>query len=57
MRIDSCRKCGEKLEVQKKCTVCDEPILFQCVTCNYSTDNQWHSQCSVPLLEVQSGRR
>lgn len=57
MRIDSCRKCGEKLEIQKQCSMCNEAILFWCLKCNYSTERQFHSQCSVPLLKVNSGRR
>ena len=57
MKIDSCRKCGQELEIQKKCSSCNEPITFQCVYCNYLTDEQLHFQCSVPLLKVQIGRR
>lgn len=56
MRIESCRKCGKKLGIQKKCELCNEPITFQCVTCNYLTDDQLHFQCSTPLL-VQTRRK
>ena len=30
MRIDSCRKCGIELEVNKKCNVCREANQFFC---------------------------
>ena len=57
MKMDSCRNCGEKLEIEKKCSTCNEPITFQCVQCNFLTVEQLHFQCSVPLLKVQIGRR
>ena len=56
MKIDSCRKCGEELEIQKKCSSCNEPITFQCVQCDLLTDTRFHFQCDVPLLKVQIGR-
>ena len=58
MRIDSCRKCGEKLETLKNCLECNVPTTLQCVQCNFVTDEQLHFQCDVPLLlKVKVGRR
>jgi len=52
MRINSCRKCGQELHIQKKCSSCNEPITLQCVRCNFLTDEQVHFHYSVPLLKV-----
>jgi hypothetical protein len=45
MRIDSCRKCGKTLEVNKKCNICDKPNEFFCHNCGNITVEQIHSQC------------
>ena len=45
MRIDSCRKCGTELEVQKKCDVCRDTIQFFCRNCGNTADEQIHSVC------------
>jgi hypothetical protein len=51
MRIDSCRKCGTKLEVNKKCTVCKEANQFFCHSCNHVADEQIHAVCYLAGLE------
>ena len=45
MRIDSCRKCGAELEVNKKCDICRNANQFFCHTCGLVTDEQIHSNC------------
>ena len=45
MRLDSCRKCGTELEVEKKCDVCRDAIQFFCHHCGHVTDEQIHSVC------------
>ena len=45
MRIDSCRKCGIELEVEKKCDVCRDAVQFFCHSCGTITDEQIHSVC------------
>ena len=47
MRIDSCRKCGLGLEVNKKCDVCRDPIQFFCHNCGTITDEQIHFICNL----------
>lgn len=47
MRLDGCRKCGTKLEVNKKCNICRDPNEFFCHRCGNVTDKQIHSQCML----------
>lgn len=56
MRNDSCRKCGGRLESNKKCNVCNKANEFFCHKCGDVTIEQIHSQCvlidsSYKLLE------
>ena len=51
MRIDSCRKCGTELEVNKRCDVCGEASQFFCHSCSHVTDEQIHATCMVIRLE------
>jgi|GEM_PF-889555 len=50
MRIDLCRKCGDELQIQKKCFSCNEPIKFQCIKCHYSPDEQFHFHYNTSQL-------
>lgn len=57
MRIESCRKCGEILEVNKKCNICKKENEFFCHKCGFITVEQIHSQCMLigsrsKLLEI-----
>ena len=45
MRNESCRKCGNDLEITKSCSFCDKPIQYSCNKCNYNTDEQTHLDC------------
>ena len=47
MRIDSCRKCGTELEVEKKCDICRDAIQFFCHSCGNIADEQIHSICNL----------
>ena len=47
MRIDSCRKRGTELEVNKKCEICRNTLQFFCHKCGNITDEQIHSVCYV----------
>ena len=47
MRTDSCRKCGDELESNKKCQVCSESNQFVCHKCGEVTGEQIHSTCIV----------
>jgi len=43
MRVDSCRKCGEELQVMHLCSYCVQPLHFECNTCNSFVDDPIHS--------------
>ena len=45
MKIDSCKKCGNVLEISHACSVCEEPNKFECTHCNIVLDEQFHTQC------------
>ena len=45
MKIDSCKKCGNVLEISHTCLVCEEPNKFECTHCNIVFDEQFHTQC------------
>jgi len=42
MKIDSCRNCGEKLQVIQLCSHCDQPLHFECSNCNTFVDDPIH---------------
>lgn len=61
MRMDSCRKCGEMLEVNKKCNVCKKENEFFCHKCGLIIE-QIHSQCMLidsncKVLEIPTQKR
>ncbi len=46
MRIDSCRKCGEILEVNKKCNMCNKANEFFVINVEIPLQNKLiHSVC------------
>ncbi len=53
MRNESCRKCGNDLEVIKSCSFCDKPIQYRCNKCNYDTDEQTHLDCFKDSFEKE----
>ncbi|MBL7015910.1 MAG: hypothetical protein ISR79_06035 [Nitrosopumilus sp.] len=42
IRIDSCRKCGQELQVTKLCIDCNQPLHFDCSNCNLYVDDPIH---------------
>ncbi len=42
IRIDSCRNCGQELQVMQLCTSCEQPLHFECNNCNAFVDNPIH---------------
>ena len=42
MRIDSCRKCGEELQVIQLCNQCNQPLHLECNYCNVYIDDPIH---------------
>ncbi len=44
MRIDSCRKCGQELQVMQLCNHCNQPLHFECNNCNVYLDDPIHQQ-------------
>ena len=47
MRIDSCRKCGIELTIKQKCSICNEPLKFNCKKCHFESEEQIHSLCRL----------
>lgn len=45
MKQDSCRRCGNELEINKKCDVCNKENQFYCHECGYVSEEQIHFQC------------
>ena len=57
MRIDSCRKCGNELEINQRCDVCHDAIEFYCHGCGATTEKQIHRQCLInsdQIIKVKS---
>ncbi len=55
MRVDSCRKCGEELQVMHLCSYCVQPLHFECNTCNSFVDDPIHSHqnfCSPKIAKI-----
>ena len=50
MRIISCRKCGDKMDVSQTCSECKKAIEFVCHSCNINTDKEIHSDCIVKTI-------
>jgi len=42
MRIDSCRKCGQELQVMQLCNNCNQPLHFECNNCVVFVDDPIH---------------
>ncbi len=47
MRIDSCRNCGNKVQVTKLCQICIQPRVFQCSHCSHYVYDQIHSHGKI----------
>lgn len=54
MKQDSCRRCGNELEVNKKCDVCNKENQFYCHECGYVTVEQIHFECMMSGIEKTS---
>jgi predicted amidophosphoribosyltransferase len=54
MRIDSCRKCGNKLQVMKLCSNCDQPLHFECNDCNVFVDDPIHYHENLLMESIQN---
>ncbi len=51
MQLNSCRKCGEGLEVKKTCEICTQANQFFCHNCGYVTEEQIHNQCMMTSFD------
>ena len=54
MKEDSCRRCGNGLEVNKKCDICSKENQFYCHECGYVTEEQIHLECMMTRINHQS---
>jgi len=41
-RIDSCRKCGNRLHAIRHCGDCEQPTIFECYNCHAFIDKPIH---------------
>ena len=57
IRIDSCRKCGEELQVMRLCNNCDQPLHFECNNCISFVDDpiHQHENLSQSLFSFSEG--
>ncbi len=53
MRNESCRKCGNELEVTKTCSFCDKPIQYHCNKCDVDTEEKTHFDCFKESFEKE----
>ena len=51
MKLDSCRRCGKEMEINKKCNICFKANQFFCHGCGYVSDEQIHFQCMMKNLD------
>ncbi len=49
MPDESCRNCGTDLQVESKCSQCNEPIQQICPECKYATLERIHFDCTLGL--------
>lgn len=54
MKEDSCRRCGNGLEVNKKCDICNKENQFYCHECGYATEEQIHLECMMTRINHKS---
>ena len=57
MNANSCRKCGEDMNVNNSCHICKRPIEYVCNKCNTYTDKEIHSKCIVKEKLIKTGER
>ena len=46
-RVDSCRNCGEALDVLTTCMICDQPSALKCSNCFHFVDDPIHTNCII----------
>ena len=51
MKDESCRRCGNDLEVNTKCDICSKPNQFYCHECGYVSDEQIHFECVMISMD------
>ena len=44
---ESCRNCGEELDILNTCIVCEQPTKFQCTSCLHFIDDPVHTECMI----------
>ncbi len=49
MPDESCRNCGTGLQMESKCSQCDQPIQQICPECGYATLERIHFDCTYGL--------
>lgn len=52
MRNESCRKCGDRMDVNQNCQVCTKTIDYVCHKCGITTQKQIHSECMIKNIPI-----
>ena len=47
MKNEVCKLCNSKLEVERRCKLCDEPTRLFCHTCGIMAEKRMHPACMV----------
>jgi hypothetical protein len=40
-----CIKCGSELKASSYCQLCQQPLIFACTSCEYTTEEKVHTDC------------
>ena len=40
-----CIKCGSELKASSYCQLCQQPLIFACTSCEYTTEEKIHTDC------------
>src|ERR687884_1598247 len=40
-----CIKCGSELKASSFCQLCQQPLIFACTSCQYTTEEKVHPDC------------
>ena len=46
-RIDSCKKCGNRLHAIRYCRDCGQPTIFECYNCHAFVDDPIHNHSQL----------
>jgi hypothetical protein len=50
-----CIKCGSELKASSYCQLCQQPLIFACTSCEYTTDEKIHPDCRNAEVLAKTG--